>query len=120
MVAHFDTRAWFGYSIRALMLMVAAMLAASSLFNRGRNWLWTEWTAFVFASIIASCWCYDEFIARPALDGTVRVALLVSWLLAIASIAAILIRLWRAIERRVRARTEEGRPGLEPQLTFVR
>jgi hypothetical protein len=99
-VAHFDTRAWFGYSIRALVLTVAAMLAAKSLFSHGRRWLWTEWAAVVFASIIAGCWFYDEFFARPALDGTVRVALLVAWLLAIASIAAISIRLWRAIERR--------------------
>jgi len=113
-VAKFDTRAWFGYSIRALVLMVLAMLAASSLFKRGRHWLWTEWAAFVLASIIAGCWCYDELVARPALDGTVRVALLATWLLAIGAIAGISIRLWRAFERRL-----ERRPKTSGQISSL-
>ena len=39
-------------------------------------WLWTEWATVLSAAIIAGCWIYDEFVARPALDQTVRVALL--------------------------------------------
>ena len=78
-----------------------ALLAARSFLTRRRIWLWTEWAALASASIIAGCWVYDEFVARPALDRTVRVALLGAWLLAIAVLAAVLIRVWRSLQRRL-------------------
>ena len=65
--------------------MTLAILAARSLLTRWRTWLWTEWAALACAAIIAGCWFYDEFVARPALDRTVRVVLLGTWLLVIAS-----------------------------------
>jgi hypothetical protein len=43
---------------------------------------------------------YNEFFARPALDRTVRVALLVTSLFVIAAIAAVFFWGWSALERR--------------------
>jgi hypothetical protein len=100
LAAYYDTRAWAGYSLRALALITLAMLAAVSLVKRWRAWLWTEWAAAACAAVIAACWVYDEFVARPALDRTVRVVLLGTWLLAIAMIAGVGIFGWRAIGRR--------------------
>jgi hypothetical protein len=98
--AYFDARAWGGYSIRALALVALAILAARSLVTRTRHWLWTEWAAFLSASIIAGCWLYDELVARPALDRTVRVMLLGAWLLALAFVAWVSISVWAVIARR--------------------
>jgi hypothetical protein len=98
---HLDFRAWAGYSIRALALMMLAMLATVSLVARWRRWLWTEWAAFLSASIIAGCWVYDEFVARPAPDRTVRVTVLAIWLLVIAIVAAVALFVGSAIARRV-------------------
>ncbi len=63
--AYYDVRAWAGYSLRALALVTLALLAAASLVKRWRSWLWTEWAAALFAGIIAGCWAFDEFFARP-------------------------------------------------------
>ena len=98
--AYLDARAWAAYSIRALALILLAMLATASLVKRWRRWLWTEWAAYLSAVIIAGCWIYDEFVARPALDRTVRVALLGSWLIVIALVAGVLIWAWPAVKRR--------------------
>ena len=98
--AYFDAWAWGGYTLRALALMALAMLAARSLLTRWRFWLWTEWAALAAASIMACFWLYDEFVARPALDRTVRVMLLGTWLLVIAIIAGVSIFIWGAISRR--------------------
>jgi hypothetical protein len=65
-------------------------------------WLWTEWAALACAAIIAGCWLFDEFVARPALDRTVRVALLGTSLLVIAAIAGGVIWVCSALERRFR------------------
>ncbi len=98
--AYYDARAWCGYSIRALALVTVAMLAVRSLLSRWRSWLWTEWAALVCAAIIAGCWIYDEFVARPALDRTVRVVLLGTSLLVIVMLAVIMIWAWSALRRR--------------------
>jgi hypothetical protein len=87
--AYYDARAWAGYSLRALALVTLAMLAAVSLVRRWRAWLWTEWAALACAAVIAGCWVYDEFVARPALDWSVRVALLSTWLLSLGVLAGI-------------------------------
>ena len=102
MAAYLDARAWAGYSIRALILMTLGMLATGDLVQRWRRWLWTERAAFLSAAIIAGCWVYDEFLGRPALDRTVRVALLGPWLFGLALIAGLLIWAWSAIRRRLR------------------
>ncbi len=100
--AYFDARAWGGYSIRALALMIVAILVVRSLFTRWRSWLWTEWASLVCAAIIASCWIYDEFVARPALDRTVRVVLLGTSLPLLAVIGGLLIWAFSAVSRRRR------------------
>jgi hypothetical protein len=100
--ADFDARAWAGYSVRALALMTLAMLAARSLLVRWRMWLWTEWAAIGCAGIIGGCWFYDEFVARPALDRSVRVALLGTSLLVIAAISGGVIWGCSALEHRFR------------------
>jgi hypothetical protein len=87
--AYFDARAWGGYTLRALALMVLAKLTARSLLTRWRYWLWTEWAALATASIMAGFWLYDEFVARPALDRMVHVMLLGAWLFVIAIIAGV-------------------------------
>ena len=102
--AYFDARAWGGYSIRALALVTLAMLAARSLVTRWRHWFWTEWAAFISVSIIAGFWLYDEFAARPALDGKVRVVLLATSLLVLAVVAWVSISVWAVIARRFRAK----------------
>jgi hypothetical protein len=99
---YFDALAWAGYSLRALALITLAMLAAVSLVKRWRAWLWTEWAAAACAAVIGGCWVYDEFVARPALDWTVRVVLLGTWLLANAMIAGVGILVWSGIGRRFR------------------
>jgi hypothetical protein len=101
--AYFDARAWAGYSIRALALATLAMLAARSLLTRWQAWLWTEWAVLVCAAIIAGCWIYDEFVARPALDRTVRITLLGTWLLVTAVMPALLIWVWSSLGRRFHA-----------------
>ncbi len=106
--AYFDARAWAGYSLRALALVTVAILAAASLVKRWRAWLWTEWAAVLFAGIIAGCWIFDEFFARPALDRTVRVTLLGAWLLLIASVAGGGIGVWTRLVRRSRNADEVG------------
>ncbi len=98
---YLDIRAWAGYSIRALALMMLALLATASLVKRWRRWLWTEWAAFLSALVIAGCWIYDEFVARPALDRTVRVTVLATGLLVIAIVAAVVLFVGSVIARRV-------------------
>ena len=93
-------RAWGGFSIRALGLVSLAILATHSLVTHWREWLWTEWAAFVSAAIIAGCWVYDEFVARPALDRTVHLVLLGTWLLALGLIAGVSLWAWTAVSRR--------------------
>jgi hypothetical protein len=97
---YLDARAWGGYSIRALTFVLLVVLTARSLFSQWRNWLWTEWTTLGCGAIIAGCWVYDEFVARPALDRTVRVTLLGTSLLVIAFIAGVLIWGWSALRLR--------------------
>jgi hypothetical protein len=106
--AYFDARAWAGYSLRALALVTVAILAVRNFVKRWRHWLWTEWAALGAAAIIAGCWVYDEFVARPALEKTVRIALLGIWLLALAVIAAALIRAWSVVAERLRGRDAIG------------
>jgi hypothetical protein len=101
--AYFEARAWGGYSIRALALVTLAMLAVRSLFTRWRNWLWTEWAAVLSAAIFGGCWIYDEFVARPALDRTVRVAMLGTSLLLLAVVAGVLMWVGSALRRRTRS-----------------
>ena len=102
LAAYYDVRAWAGYSLRALALVTLVLLAAASLLKRWRLWLWTEWAAVLFAGIIAGCWAFDEFFARPALDRTVRVVLLGTWLLVLAVVAAGGIWAWSRLGRRFR------------------
>ncbi len=87
--AYYDTRAWAGYSLRALAIVTLGMLAAVSLVRRWREWVWTEWAAAACAAVIVACWVYDEFVARPALDWTVRVVLLGAWLLVLGVVAGV-------------------------------
>jgi hypothetical protein len=98
--AYYDARAWAGYSLRALALLTLAMLAVRSLLTRWKDWLWTEWAAFATALIIAGCWIYDEFVARPALDPTVRAVFLCTWVLALAVMAGGAIWVWSRVWRR--------------------
>jgi hypothetical protein len=107
--AYFDARAWGGYSIRALALVTLGMLAARSLLTRWRGWLRTEWAALLSAAIIAGCWIYDEFVARPALDRTVRVALLGTSLLLLAMFAVVMICAWSALARRFQSGSSRSR-----------
>jgi hypothetical protein len=106
--AHFDARAWAGYSLRAVALLTVAILAVRNLVKRWRHWLWPDWAALGSAAIIAGCWVYDEFVARPALDKTVRIALLGAWLLALAAMAAALIWAWSVFGKRLRGRDAIG------------
>jgi hypothetical protein len=102
---YLDARAWVGYSLRALWLSAVAIATAASLVNRGRRWLWTEWAALTLATVLACCWAYDEFVARPAFDRPVRVIALGTWLLAMALLGWLLIVAWAVFRHRV--------PGLE-------
>jgi hypothetical protein len=86
--AYYDVRAWAGYLPRALVLMTLALLTARNLWSRWKEWLWTEWSAAVCATVLAACWIIDEFVERPALDWTVRIILLGSSLFVIAAAAA--------------------------------
>ena len=74
--------------------------------NRGRRWLWTEWAAFALATVLAFCWAYDEFVARPAFDRPARVIALGTWLLVLVLLGWLLIVAWAVFRHRV--------PGLEP------
>ena len=89
--------------VPALALLTLAMMAGRSLFTRWRLWLWTEWATVLSAAIIAGCWIYDEFVARPALDRTVRVALLGTALLVLAIIAWIMTWAFTALSQRRRS-----------------
>ena len=100
--ASYERRAWAGYTLRALALVTLAMLAAASLVQRWRAWLWTEWTAVLLAAIVAGCWGFDEFFARPALDQTVRIVLLGTWLVVIALAAGGTIWVWIKLGSRFR------------------
>ncbi len=95
-------RAWAGYSLRALALVMIAMVAAGSILSRWRDWLWTEWAASACATVFAGCWAYDEFVCAPALDRTVRAVLLGTWLLVLAVVAAGAIWAWSRLGRRFR------------------
>ena len=103
---YLDARAWAGYSLRALWLSAVAIATAVSLVNRGRRWLWTEWAAVALATVLAFCWAYDEFVARPAFDRPARVIALGTWLLVLALLGWLLIVAWAVFRHRV--------PGLEP------
>jgi hypothetical protein len=101
--AYYDMRAWAGYSVRALALLMIAMLVGRSVWSRWREWLWTEWAASACSAVIAVCWVYDEFVARPALDRTVRVVLMGAWLLVLAVAAGVGIWVWSRSRRRLRS-----------------
>ena len=98
---YLDARAWAGYSLRAIWLSAVAIATAVSLLNRGRQWLWTEWAAFALATVLAFCWAYDEFVARPAFDRPARVIALGTWLLVLALLGWLLIVAWAVFRRRV-------------------
>jgi hypothetical protein len=98
--AYYDMRAWAGYLPRALVLMTLALLTARNLWSRWKEWLWTEWSAAVCATVFAACWIRDEFVERPALDWTVRLVLLGSSLSVIAIAAGSLILVWSRFTRR--------------------
>jgi hypothetical protein len=100
LAAYYDMRAWAGYLPRALVLMTLALVTARDLWSRWKKWLWTEWAAAVCATVFAACWIHDEFVERPALDGTVRRVLLGSSLFVIAIAAGSLIWVWSRFARR--------------------
>jgi hypothetical protein len=100
LAAYYDARAWAGYSLRALALLMIAMLVARDVWSRWRAWLWTEWAAAACGAVFAGCWVYDEFVARPALDRTVRVVLLGAWLVVLALVVAGGIWFWSRLGRR--------------------
>ena len=117
LAAYCDARAWGGYSLRALALITLATLAAVSLMKQWRSWLWAEWAAVLLAAIVAGCWGFDEFFARPALDRTVRVVLLCTWLLAIAVAAGSVIWVWTRMAWRFRNRGVERSPDSFKELS---
>jgi hypothetical protein len=98
---YLDARAWLGYSFRAFWLLAVGIAAVSSLVTRGRRWLWTEWAAFGTATVLACCWAYDEFVARPAFDRTERVIALGIWLVVLGAAAWGLIFFGTALARRL-------------------
>jgi len=103
---HLDTRAWAGYSIRALWFEVLALLAVLSFTDRGHRRPLTDWAAIGCAILLGYCWVYDEFAIRPAFDRTARAILLGTGLLALGISAGLLIWAWavlgRGLSQRVR------------------
>jgi hypothetical protein len=108
---YLEARAWAGYSFRAFWFALIAILAAVSLRDRGRRWVWTEWAAFAAASVLACCWVYNEFAGRPSFDWTARMVVLGTWLVVLGVSAGFVNYAWARLGRvRARARSDAGAP----------